>query len=97
MERMEEVSLIDFFKLIAQDSRISSTHICLYVTLYYHASVIRWNAPLVVRGAQIAKCCRISRRTYGRCMRDLMEFGYLLYEPSRDPAIGSRVFLIKLL
>jgi hypothetical protein len=34
--------------------------------------------------------------TYHKCIKDLNDFGYIEYVPSFNPAINSRVYLLKL-
>ena len=33
--------------------------------------------------------------TYHKCMKDLVEFGYIQYDPSYNPAVNSQVRLLK--
>jgi hypothetical protein len=33
--------------------------------------------------------------TFHKCIKDLDELGYISYLPSRNPAVNSRVYLLK--
>lgn len=93
---IKDNELLDFLHLVADDHRISGSHINLYVALHTMASSNVGGIPIVIYGAQVVKKARISRRTYDKCIRELMEFGYIRYEPSNDPAKGSLVFFNRL-
>lgn len=96
---MEQVGseLHDFLQLVADDPRICGSHISLYVALHSITSDHKDGMPLTIFGRQMVQKARISRRTYDKCIRELMEFGYIRYEPSNDPAKGSLVFFNRLL
>lgn len=90
------VAVIEFYDAISGDERIGCSHISLYVTLLYLSSVSGGCSPLIVYREQILCRARISRRTFNKCMADLVSYGYISYEPSFDPQKGSRVVLKKL-
>lgn len=88
--------LATFYEVIADDTRIGTTHICLYLALcneikdFPDGSVIEVNRDCLMKNA------RISRKTYNKCMNDLQEYGYIKYEPSSNPLYKSKVCLKKL-
>lgn len=86
----------NFYETIAEDNRIGYTHISLYVTLLYFFQDKPLQNPLHIYREKIMVKARMSRRTYNKCMRELVEYGYLKYEPSSNPAQGSKVILNKL-
>lgn len=44
-----------------------------------------------MRGAKI-----FGLATYHKCIKDLNDFGYISYQPSYNPRVGSRVYLVRL-
>ena len=86
----------NFYDTIAEDNRIGYSHISLYVTLLYLMQGKPIKDPLFIYRARVMQISRMSRRTYNKCMRELVEYGYIKYEPSSNPAQGSKVILNKL-
>ena len=53
--------------------------------------------PIEITRAAVMEVAKISGlATYHKCIKDLAEFGYIVYEPSFNPATKSRVYLLKL-
>lgn len=88
--------LTAFYEAIADDARIGTTHICLYLALCHERSNCAVEEVIEVSRHRIMKNARISRKTYHKCMKELQEYGYIRYEPSFDPFYKSKVFLNKL-
>ena len=86
----------NFYETIAEDNRIGYSHISIYITLLYFIQDKPLNIPLHIYRERIMKTARMSRRTYNKCMRELVDYGYIKYEPSSNPAQGSKVYLKKL-
>jgi hypothetical protein len=87
--------LTAFYEAITDDARIGTTHICLYFALYNAVGFINGELGEVNRD-QLMQNARISRKTYNKCMKELQEYGYIKYEPSSNPQVGSKVQLKKL-
>ena len=87
----------NFFTAIADDARISTTHISLYMAL-----LKLWNEgggrnPIQVFSKIVMPICKISGiATYHKCIRELHDYGYIKYTPSFYRSSGSAVFLIGL-
>lgn len=88
--------LSDFYDAIGEDPRIGVSHISLYVCLVRQLQLTGQVHFLLVNRTRMAAMAKISRRTYNKCMRDLVAFGYIRYEPSTNPSIGSKVYLNRL-
>lgn len=88
--------LLEFYESISDDTRIGPYHICLYISLIRLRSRVGWKNPINIYRAAVMKDAKMSRKTYNKCMSDLAHFGYLKYEPSTNPAIGSKVYFNKL-
>ena len=84
---------VEFFRAIAEDPRITPLHISLYMALLYLKD-LRPIGELHVYSCEVMRLAKISSpNTYRKGMRDLDAFGYMIFEPSFDPAQGSRVIL----
>jgi hypothetical protein len=85
----------DFFAAIADDPRINSTHISLYMALLHYWKEHGFVCPLVVFSHNIMQIAKIlSSDTYYRSIRDLSDFGYIRYEPSYKRNQGSKIYLL---
>ncbi|MCA6439316.1 MAG: hypothetical protein IM562_13205 [Chitinophagaceae bacterium] len=85
-----------FYDTISNDHRITVYHISLYLALLQLRSVQHWQNPILIRRVAILSLCRMSRRKYNLCMADLQAYGYIEYEYSADPRVGSKVYFKKL-
>ena len=95
MEQLKE--LTNFYSAIKNDNRIGTTHISLYMALFQFYNLNRLENPIQITRTAVMKVAKISGlATYHKCMRDLVEFGYIQYEPSYNPAINSQVHLLKI-
>ncbi|MEP6845225.1 MAG: hypothetical protein ABI861_04450 [Panacibacter sp.] len=86
--------LTGFYNAIADDARISATHICLYMALLQQWNINGGINPVVIERTSIMKTAKISARyTYNRCMNNLQEYGYITYQPSSSRLVFSKVYL----
>ncbi len=86
--------LASFCALIAEDARITPTHISLYVALLNAWEIGGCVNPLLITRGVIMRAAKISaRQTYNRAMNELNEYGYIKYLPSADPRVNSRVWM----
>jgi len=94
MERVRELTV--FYDAIKDDSRISTTYISLYMALFQLYNLNQFCNPVNITRVSLMDTAKISGlATYHKCIKDLHAFGYIQYFPSFNPAIGSRVFLLK--
>jgi len=83
-----------FFNAIADDSRINSGHISLYMALFYFSMLHAHENPVSFSSTEIMRIAKISSRsTYNRSIKALHEYGYIKYIPSYNPYLGSLVYL----
>jgi len=93
MEQIKE--LTSFYSAIKVDNRIGRSHISLYMALFQYYNLNQFNNPIQITRAGVMEAAKISgQATYHKCIKDLVEFGYIHYEPSYNPAIGSKVWLL---
>jgi replication initiation and membrane attachment protein DnaB len=95
MEHVKE--LTSFYSAIKSDPRIGTTHISLYMALFQFYNLNRLSNPILITRTAVMEVAKISGlATYHKCMKDLVEFGYIRYEPSFNPTISSQVYLLKI-
>jgi hypothetical protein len=84
----------EFFEAIADDPRIGPTHISLYMALLYHAALTGQRNTVFITSARVMPTAKMkSVATYHRTIRQLNEYGYVMYEPSHDKYAGSVINL----
>lgn len=93
---VEIKELSSFFSAIKEDPRIGTTHISLYMALFQFFNVNGFQNPVCITRAAVMKASKIGGlATYHKCVKDLSDLGYIRYEPSYNPAIGTQVYLLK--
>mgnify|MGYP001549783145 CR=1 FL=1 len=89
--------LTGFFDKIVQDFDLNPTHISLYLALFQFWNLNRFQNPISITRDEVMRISKISSyATYHKCMRELHQKGYLVYEPSYNPFKGSLVHMINL-
>ena len=93
----EVKEITSFFSAIKEDPRIGATHISLYMALFQFYILNRLTNPIAITRALVKEVAKIKGlATYHKCMRDLVECGYIEYQPSFDPGVSSKVYLLKI-
>ncbi len=89
--------LTGFYKAIENDAKIGSTHISLYMALLQQWNLNEGKNPISIERNLIMRAAKINaRHTYNRCINDLQDFGYIIYEPSSNQFEPSVVHIKKL-
>lgn len=89
-----EEALAGFFAKVRDDPRIGTTHISLYMGLFHLFNLNDFRNPVEITRAEVMAIAKIGGlATYHRCMRDLVERGYIGYIPSFIPTVKSQVFI----
>jgi len=84
-----------FCTAITDDCRIRPAHISLYVALLDAWRLQAYDAPVRISRGQVMKTAKFSSRaTYNNAVNELHEYGYIIYLPSPDPRVKSRVWLV---
>jgi hypothetical protein len=92
----DQVSLADFFKDIEADPRVNSRHVSLYVSLFHLLISMDSKKELELFSKEVMCLCKISSSsTYHKTIRELHEYGYIIYEPSFNHHQRSRICLTK--
>jgi hypothetical protein len=85
-----------FFSRLAEDKRLSSYHISLYFALFQQWNEQRFAEQIIITRGETMELSRLgSMNTYARCMKELAEWGYIVYIPSSNLHSGSRVTCIR--
>ena len=78
---------------MSKDSRLLATHVSLFSGLFVHWQRNGFVSPFPVTRKGLMGYGKIaSIATYHKCIRELDEFGYIRYQPSYHPKLGSSVF-----
>ena len=82
-----------FLIIGAQDKRLTTLHICVYLILCVFQSQ-SLNIYFPVSRREVMRLSKIRGiATYHRCIRELHVFGYIDYSPSYHPVNGSTIKL----
>lgn len=80
-----------FLKFTADD-RLNPTHVSLYIALFQEWNQNHFSRKIFINRGEIMKRAKMgATSTYHRCLKDLNNWGYLNYYPSRNPYKGSVV------
>ena len=92
MEQTAPLSL--FYLSIAQDVRITTTHISLFMALFQLWVSNSYQNPVLIKRGEVMALAKISSSaTYHKCLNDLVAYGHIEYIPSYNPHIKSLVYL----
>ncbi|MEP7372342.1 MAG: hypothetical protein ABI675_03065 [Chitinophagaceae bacterium] len=84
-----------FYRKVESDKRIGGTHISLYMAMFLMWCIANCESPLAITRQQLMPLARISGLgTYHKCMKDLVAYGYIKYQPSPRPYSKSLVWLV---
>jgi len=86
--------LTGFFKAVANDARMSPAHISLYMALFHLYLKNGTQNGVFFSSYEVMPLAKIdSRATYHKCLRDLVECGYIEYVPSYNPFLKNLAYL----
>ncbi len=89
--------LTAYFDRVVDDHSLNPTHISLYVALFQFWNLNRFQNPISITRDEVMRISKIcSKATYHKCMRELHEKGYVIYEPSYNPFKGSMLQMVNL-
>ncbi|MGZ3913534.1 MAG: hypothetical protein ACXVLT_13910 [Flavisolibacter sp.] len=97
MQPKEIISeLMQFHSRIKDDPRIGPAHICLYLAILKCWFDNEGRQPVSVFAKNLMQSAKIfSVSTYHRAIKDLDAYGYIKYEPSYNPLLGSIIYICK--
>ena len=86
--------VMEFFVAIRDDSRIGPVHISLFMAIVQHWNKNNCNDPICVFGKELMELAKISGvATYHKSIKELHEYGYIIYEPSFNQFCGSFIYI----
>ncbi len=75
------------------DERLNTTHISLFSDLFVQWQGGDFKSPFAITRKTLMAFSRIaSIATYHKCIKELDEYGYIRYQPSYHPKLGSQVY-----
>ncbi len=81
--------------LFTDDNRLKPTHISLYMAMFQMWNLSRFYSPLLIIRTELMQMAKISSKsTYHRTIKELHDFRYIDYFPSRSPHIGSKIIML---
>lgn len=86
-----------FLGKAAYDSRLLPAHICLYTAMLSVWEQRRFSTPFRITRKELMHLSKLaSTATYHKCLKELVSYGYVNYEPSYNHYVGSRIYLTTL-
>ena len=86
--------LTGFYDAIAADTRIGASHISIYMALLQQWNITGGCNPVKIERAIIMRAAKINaRQTYNKCINELHEYGYIIYEPCSNQFEASVIHL----
>jgi hypothetical protein len=80
-------------KRMSMDGRLNMTHVSLFSALFVQWQRGGFKSPFSVTRKTLMAFSRIaSIATYHKCIKELDGYGYIRYEPSYHPKLGSQVY-----
>lgn len=85
------------FQHVKRDKRLTANHVSLYIALFQYWNYHRFQSPFFIRRDEVISITGIgSKNTYLKCMKELHEFGYILYSPSKNKFQKSKIHIARL-
>lgn len=85
-----------FFCRLEKDDKMSPYHISLYLAIFQLWNLNRFKNPFSINRIEMMNLSRIgSVNTYARCIRQLNDWGYIIYSSSANWHSGSHISCIR--
>lgn len=86
-----------FFEKVFKDDQLNTSHISLCVALFQVWDKSRFQNPFRVYRNQLMKLSRIrSIATYHKCIKDLVAYRFIIYNPSYNSHKGTFIEIVDL-
>ena len=77
-----------------EDDRLSPWHISMYYALFHFWNLSKFRNPISINRGELMMASKIgSNNTYSKCIKELSKWGYIEYQPSKNPMRGSKVHM----
>jgi hypothetical protein len=96
MKNFQKDQLTQLCSSIKIDNRLHATHMSLYAALLIIWSTNNFTNPFTASRAELMTISKLgSTATYHRCIKDLNNFGYIMYKPTFNSFIGTQFKILK--
>jgi len=86
--------IVNVLEMLSSDDRLTVWHMCMYTAMLQIWFQSDCSNPFQISRSRILKLSHIGNIvTYHKCIKELVNFGYIKYFPSYHPLNGSKVFL----
>jgi len=87
--------LTAFYTKLSNDARLSPHHISLYSGIFQLWNAARFQNLVHINRSELMSLSRIgSVNTYIRCLKELHDWNYIQYFPSKNISVGSQIRVI---
>lgn len=84
-----------FLARAGKDDRLLPTHMSLFMAILYHSDGGFSSRPFRITRRKLMLYSQIkSKGTYHKCLRELVGYGYVTYQPSFDPIKASTMTIL---
>lgn len=91
----EGMEMVLFMEQARTDPRIGPFHISLYMAIFYLWVQQGRNGPAQFKARDLMPAAKIMGGAhFYKCIKQLDAYGYIIYEPSFNPAVKSRAILV---
>jgi hypothetical protein len=78
------------YRSLSNDKRVNVWHMSIFMALLYLWKQNDYSNPVAITRRVVMALAHVhSIVTYHKCIKELQQYGYILYEPSFNPSIGS--------
>ncbi|WP_426587536.1 hypothetical protein [Mucilaginibacter sp. R-33] len=89
----ELAAYASLLKRMEKDNRLLPTHLSLFTGLFVCWQRNGFRSPFSVTRKKLMAFSKVaSIATYHKCIKELDEYGYIRYQPSYHPRLGSLVY-----
>ena len=86
-----------WYDCLKTDRRLTASHNSLYMVLFFEWNANWFRNPVYVYRNDVMPQSGIgSRNTYAKCLRELAEWGYIIYTPGENRSRGSVIEMVPL-
>lgn len=89
-----KINLNPILLKISADSKLYQSHSMMIIALLSIYQQKNYKMPFQISRKKLMQVSKVSSiATYHKCIKELVNLGYILYEPSYHPLKGSEVYL----
>jgi hypothetical protein len=86
-----------FFSYVKTDTRLTASHVSLYMALFHYWNFNRFQNPFSIYRENIMQLSKIgSKNTYHKCVKELHQAKYIFYHPAPSKFQVVRISVIRL-